>query len=284
MTIAFIRTYNNKQNSEVQEAVIREFAESQKIEIGKWAKEVGNSPRANRRLESIVKSLSPGDEILVSDISRVSRKMIEIIHIILLCIERKVTLRSVSDGYVFEDNIDSKTLAFTFGLVSEIERKLVSIRTKEALALIRSKGVVLGRPKGSQQMGRLEPYKEQIEKDLKDPSLTYAQIAEKYNVSLSSFKRFLKERYQDTIIKATGFSVVFLGAAGTLSKILTVRPDGTLSTGGSMVMILSLALGALLGELSDLDAQFERFGEWLKHKTGSDGDFMNRNLTRSVIV
>ena len=83
------------------------------------------------------------------------------------------------------------------------------------------------------------------------------------------FKRFLKERYQDTIIKATGFSVVFLGAAGTLSKILTVRPDGTLSTGGSMVMILSLALGALLGELIDLDAQFERFGEWLKHKTGS---------------
>lgn len=59
MTIAFIRTYNNKQNSEVQEAVIREFAESQKIEIGKWAKEAGNSPRANRRLESIVKSLSP---------------------------------------------------------------------------------------------------------------------------------------------------------------------------------------------------------------------------------
>ena len=116
--------------------------------------------------------------------------MIEIIHIILLCIERKVTLRSVSDGYVFEDNIDSKTLAFTFGLVSEIERKLVSIRTKEALALIRSKGVVLGRPKGSQQMGRLEPYKEQIEKDLKDPSLTYAQIAEKYNVSLSSSNAF----------------------------------------------------------------------------------------------
>ena len=192
MTIAFIRTYNNKQNSEVQEAVIREFAESQKIEIGKWAKEVGNSPRANRRLESIV-----------SDISRVSRKMIEIIHIILLCIERKVTLRSVSDGYVFEDNIDSKTLAFTFGLVSEIERKLVSIRTKEALALIRSKGVVLGRPKGSQQMGRLEPYKEQIEKDLKDPSLTYAQIAEKYNVSLSSFKRFLKEYLPDKKKKKT---------------------------------------------------------------------------------
>ena len=70
------------------------------------------------------------------------------------------------------------------------------------------------------------------------------------------FKRFLKERYQDTIIKATGFSVVFLGAAGTLSKMLAIGSDGTLSTRGSMVMILSLALGALLGELIDLDAQF----------------------------
>lgn len=100
------------------------------------------------------------------------------------------------------------------------------------------------------------------------------------------FKRFLKERYQDTIIKATGFSVVFLGAAGTLSKILTVRSDGTLSTGGSMVMILSLALGALLGELIDLDAQFERFGEWLKHKTGSDGDnqFVNGFVSASLTV
>ena len=60
------------------------------------------------------------------------------------------------------------------------------------------------------------------------------------------FKRFLRESCQETIIKATGFSVVFLGAAGTLSKMLTTGPGGTLSTGGSMLMILSLALGALL--------------------------------------
>ena len=99
------------------------------------------------------------------------------------------------------------------------------------------------------------------------------------------FKRFLKERYQDTIIKATGFSVVFLGAAGTLSKILTVRPDGTLSTGGSMVMILSLALGALLGELIDLDQsgvvknhQGGKPAALAAGSGGTDGDFMNRNL------
>lgn len=99
-------------------------------------------------------------------------------------------------------------------------------------------------------------------------------------------EQFLKERYQETIIKATGFSVVFLGAAGTLSKMLAVSPDGSLTVNGSMTMILSLALGALLGELVDLDAQFERFGEWLKHKTGSDGDnqFTNGFVAASLTV
>lgn len=99
-------------------------------------------------------------------------------------------------------------------------------------------------------------------------------------------KSFLQQRYQDTIIKATGFAVVFLGAAGTLAQMLTVLPDGSLTTGGSMVMILSLALGALLGELVDLDAQFERFGTWLRHKTGSDGDnqFVNGFVAASLTV
>ena len=78
------------------------------------------------------------------------------------------------------------------------------------------------------------------------------------------FRRFLKERYQDTIMKATGFAVVFLGAAGTLSKMLVLSDDGkTLATTGTMVMIFSLALGALIGEIIDIDAKFEQFGEWL---------------------
>lgn len=100
-------------------------------------------------------------------------------------------------------------------------------------------------------------------------------------------KRFLKERYQDTIIKSTGFSVIFLGAAGTLSKML-IPSDGGLTVSGSMTLILSLALGALVGEIIDIDALFEHFGDWLKHKTGSDGDnqftngFVSASLTVSI--
>ena len=99
-------------------------------------------------------------------------------------------------------------------------------------------------------------------------------------------KKYLKESYQDTITKATGCSVLFLGIAGTISKMLHVETDGSLSTNGSMIMILSLAIGALLGEVIDLDAKFERFGEWLKHKTGSDGDnlFVNGFVSASLTV
>lgn len=193
MTVAYIRTYTNKQSAETQQEMINSFAISHNIEIDKWYKDMGNGPRSNRRIESLLKNMNAGDQLIVADITRLSRKMIEIMHLILLCIERKITLFSVSEGYTFEDNVDSKTLAFTFGFVSEIERKLISIRTKEALALTKSKGVVLGRPKGSQQMGRLLPYKDQIEKDLKKENITYVALAKQYNVSLSSFKRFVKD-------------------------------------------------------------------------------------------
>lgn len=73
-------------------------------------------------------------------------------------------------------------------------------------------------------------------------------------------------------MKAAGFAVLFLGAAGALSKMLVVSDTGTtLTTTGTMLMILSLAAGALIGEIVDIDGLFERFGEWLKHRTGSDG-------------
>ena len=100
-------------------------------------------------------------------------------------------------------------------------------------------------------------------------------------------RKLLRERHQETILKATGFAVLFLGLAGALSGLLTVEDD-SLSTGDTMNMILSLAFGALLGEILNLDALFERFGAWLKHKTGSDGDrrftegFVTASLTVSI--
>lgn len=193
MTIAYIRVYSNKGSDESQQKMIMDFAESRHIVINKWNKEIGNSPRNNRKIENIVKNMNTGDQLIISDISRLSFKLMEIVKLIIMCMERKIILYSINEGYTFKDDANSKTLAFTFGLVSEIERKLVSIRTKEALAYTRGKGTVLGRPKGSPQMERLMPYKNDIEKDIQNKDASYQELAQTYKVSLLGFRRFVKE-------------------------------------------------------------------------------------------
>lgn len=128
MTIAYIRTYSNKQQTESQKNAIEQFAKAKKIEIDKWLKDAKNSSKEKNRLEDVIKNLQEGDILIVADVTRLSRKLMEIMHLILLCIEKKVALYCIKEGYSFEDNVNSKTLAFTFGLVSEIESKLISAR------------------------------------------------------------------------------------------------------------------------------------------------------------
>lgn len=186
MTIAYIRTYSNKQQTESQKNAIEQFAKAKKIEIDKWLKDAKNSSKEKNRLEDVIKNLQEGDILIVADVTRLSRKLMEIMHLILLCIEKKVALYCIKEGYSFEDNVNSKTLAFTFGLVSEIESKLISARTKEALTASKNKGTKLGRPLGS-------PKTEFLLRELKEENATYAELADYYKVSLSGFKRFIRE-------------------------------------------------------------------------------------------
>lgn len=90
---------------------------------------------------------------------------------------------------------------------------------------------------------------------------------------------------QDTLMKATGVSVLFVGLAGALSGMLSVE-DGSLASSGSMMIVASFALGSLVGELVDLDRRFESLGEWLKRKTGSEGDnrFVDGFVSASLTV
>lgn len=168
MTIAYIRTYSNKQQTESQKNAIEQFAKAKKIEIDKWLKDAKNSSKEKNRLEDVIKNLQEGDILIVADVTRLSRKLMEIMHLILLCIEKKVALYCIKEGYSFEDNVNSKTLAFTFGLVSEIESKLISARTKEALTVSKNKGTKLGRPLGSPKTEFLLSQKSQIERELKE--------------------------------------------------------------------------------------------------------------------
>lgn len=100
-------------------------------------------------------------------------------------------------------------------------------------------------------------------------------------------RRLLVPSVQETLMKATGLCVIFVGLAGTLEEMLAVK-DGALTSGGTAMIIVSFAVGSAIGELIDLDSRFVRLGKWLKEKTGSEGDagfvngFVNASLTVSI--
>ena len=102
-----------------------------------------------------------------------------------------------------------------------------------------------------------------------------------------TFRKFIKESYQETMLKATGFAVMFMGAAGSLSKLIIIEEGGkSLGTTGTINIVISLALGGLIGEIIDIDGLFQRFGAWLRHKSGNDSDnqFINGFVTASLTV
>lgn len=97
--------------------------------------------------------------------------------------------------------------------------------------------------------------------------------------------KLMKPRVQDSLMMAAGVCVIFLGIAGAMEKMLTAAADGTLSSGGTMMLIASLVLGALIGEIINIEAAMERFGTWLKKVSHSESDggfvggFVNASLT-----
>lgn len=99
-----------------------------------------------------------------------------------------------------------------------------------------------------------------------------------------AFGRFITERIQDALLKAVGVCILFVGIGGAVEQMLSA--EGTHLTSGSTMMLISLAAGALIGELFDLEGRIEQFGEWLKRRTGSqdDASFVNAFVTCSLTV
>lgn len=134
MVVAYLRVSTNKQHLENQQEEIKKFAAHRGLDIDKWYHDVvsGKVHSNDRKLGDLLESLQEGDCLIVTEVSRLSRTLIDIMNIINTCIQRKIVLHSTKEGYTFENNLNSKILGFAFGLVAEIERNLISIRTREA--------------------------------------------------------------------------------------------------------------------------------------------------------
>lgn len=184
MVVAYLRVSTNKQHLENQQQEIKKFAAHRGLHIDKWYHDVvsGKVSSNDRKLGDLLESLHEGDCLIVTEVSRLSRTLIDIMNIINTCIQRKIVLHSTKEGYTFENNLNSKILGFAFGLVAEIERNLISIRTREALAVRKAEGKKLGRPQGScPQLNVLIQNKEKVI-ELMDNSVSYKKIAKKYKV------------------------------------------------------------------------------------------------------
>ena len=150
MIYGYIRVSSDKQTVENQRFEIRNFCQYQNLKIGDWIEETisGTKSYDKRQLGKLLKKVNKDDIIICRELSRLGRNLFMIMEILNICMNKECRVWTIKDNYRLGDDIQSKVLAFAFGLSAEIERNLISQRTKEALARKRAEGVVLGRPRG----------------------------------------------------------------------------------------------------------------------------------------
>lgn len=198
--IAYLRVSTEKQHIENQMNEIKRFAESRGLTIDRWVTDTvsGKTRNKDRKLGSLLRHMRSGDTLIITEISRLSRTLTEIMAIMGRCLEKNITLYSTKDGYAFDNSINSKVLAFAFGLVAEIEHNLISMRTKEALALRRAEGVRIGRPTGSKVKLRILIKNRKRIADMLEAGHTVAHICRTFNVSRTVYYTFRKS-YGNTL-------------------------------------------------------------------------------------
>ena len=159
MTYGYIRVSSDKQTVENQRYEISLFCAKEGLEVEDWIEETVSGTKAytKRRLGNLMKHVGKGDLIICSELSRLGRSLYMIMEILSYCMRRECAVWTIKDGYRLGDDIQSKVLAFAFGLSAEIERNLISQRTRESLARLRAEGKHVGRPKGRKNSPELHP-------------------------------------------------------------------------------------------------------------------------------
>ena len=196
MTYGYIRVSSDKQTVENQRFEINRFCAQEGIEIDGWIEETvsGTKSYTKRRLGKLVKHVGDGDMIICSELSRLGRSLYMIMEILSYCMRRGCKVWTIKDGYRLGDDIQSKVLAFAFGLSAEIERNLISQRTREALARLKAEGKRIGRPPGKKSRPEAHPLygKEEYIRRALAAGKSQTHIARHLHCSRSTLRRYLK--------------------------------------------------------------------------------------------
>ncbi len=196
MIYGYIRVSSDKQTVENQRFEINNFCERQNLKIDEWIEETISGTKAveKRQLGKLLKKLQKDDILICSELSRLGRSLFMIMDVLSACMKKEIQLWTIKDNYRLGSDISSKVLAFAFGLSAEIERNLISQRTKEALARKKAEGVILGRPRG--RKNNTEKYKlsgkETLISELRKEKVSQRKIAKICKVDRNTLARFLK--------------------------------------------------------------------------------------------
>ena len=196
MKYGYIRISTDKQTTENQRFEILKFAHLKNIVIDEWIEEtISSTKRLDvRKFGNLLQRMQKGDILIVSELSRMGRNLMQIMKILHDCMEKDVMVYTVKENYELGNNINSKVLAFAFGLSAEIERNLISQRTKEALARRKAEGQTLGRPKGSRSQIRKLTGKENEIQALINKKISYSAIGRILGVHRLTVSAFVKDK------------------------------------------------------------------------------------------
>lgn len=200
MIYGYIRVSTDRQTVENQRFEINEFCKKQEIRIDKWIEETvsGTKKVEDRTLGKLLKKMLKDDIIIASELSRLGRSLLMIMSILNQCMETEVQVWTIKDNFRLGADISSKVLAFAFGLSAEIERNLISQRTKESLARKKSNGQHLGRPLGVKSSKTKLTGKEFKIQKLLDKKISISAISRLLGVHRLTVSKFLIENMNYT--------------------------------------------------------------------------------------
>lgn len=218
----YLRVSTNKQDTDNQKYGVVSFCKKNNITVSEWIEEImtGTKDARDRKIWPTIQSLSKNDLLIVTEVSRIGRNLYHIMEVLKYCMDRGIIIKTVKEGYTLGDDIQSKVMAFAFGIAAEIERNLISQRTKEGLQRRKSEGVILGRPKGKKSSQyKLDENKNEIA-NLLSSNISYSAIARILNCHRLTVSNYVKTNnmLEDVILIRNRNNIIKYRDAGISTK------------------------------------------------------------------
>jgi len=196
MVIAYIRVSTELQSYEGQQYEIEQWCHRRNWEVHRWVQEkVSGAKEINRRtLGRLLKRMNRGDVLVCTELSRLGRNMMMVMGILNTCSQKGIKIYSIKDNFELSDSLNAKIIAFAFSLAAEIERNLISQRTREALAAKKQAGIKLGRPFGKSRERKRFDDREDYIRTRRNQGVSIGSLAQELKMHRNTLSRYLNEK------------------------------------------------------------------------------------------